>query len=388
MKIVGIDLFPLRLTPVKPGYQARQRGGFTAHATVIVRVNTDDGVHGLGEATTGTAYFNQTPGAIIEWLRAYATALHGANPLDLIGAHRIMDGVSGEFPPGCQPARAAIDIALHDIAGKAYGCPVYQLLGGAHRTRFDLLTSIYEPTPDEAVTAAKAFVAAGYRGLKIKVGATTRAHGIGVDAFRVEVEKLVAVLQALPATVYVDADANQSWKSAKIAVRLVEEILARTHAQNLSLEQPVHHLDLQSHRYIRDALKIPLILDESVLSPEAMLQIARLEAADRIVLKPNRVGGLLPARRIASICEAGSIGISLDTTPLTLLGDTANGHLAATLRDAYPVDVEGHLWFEEAMPFVGGLVLQDGTATVGNAPGLGIELDEARLERLLIAPSP
>jgi L-alanine-DL-glutamate epimerase-like enolase superfamily enzyme len=384
MKIVGVDLFPLRFTAVKPGYQARQRGGFPAHATVIVRIGTDGGVHGLGEATTGTAYFNQTPGALVEWLRAYAAALQGADPLDIVGAHRIMDAVSGEFPPGCQPARAAIDMALHDLAGKAYRCPVYQLLGGAHRTSFELLTSLYESTPDEAVAAARQFVAAGYRGLKIKVGAAARANGIGAEIFRSEIEKLVAILEALPDTIYVDADANQAWKSAKIAVRTIEEVLARTRASNLSLEQPVHHLDLQGHRYIRDALKIPLILDESVLSPEAMLQIARVGAADRIVLKPNRVGGLLPARRIATICEAGSIGISIDTTPLTLLGDTANCHLAATLRDAYPVDVEGHLWFEEASPFSGGLVLQDGKATIGDAPGFGIELDPAKLEPLLI----
>ena len=385
MKIVGVDLFPLRLTAVKPGYQARQRGGFPAHATVIVRVNTAEGAHGLGEATTGTAYFNQSPGALVEWLRAYAAALQGADPMDLIGAHRVMDAVSGEFAPGCQPARAAIDMALHDLAAKTLGCPVYRLLGGAHRTSFELLTSIYEPTPDEAVAAGKQFVAAGYRGLKINVGAATRANGIDVEAFRLEVEKLLAILQALPETIYVDADANQSWKSAKIAVRIVEEIRARTRWSNLSLEQPVHHLDLQSHRYIRDALDIPLILDESVLSPEAMVEIVRLEAADRIVLKPNRVGGLLPARKIATICEAASIGVSIDTTPLTLLGDTVNCHLAATLRDAYPVDVEGHLWFEESMPFVGGVVLRDGTATISDAPGFGIELDEAKLRPLLIS---
>ena len=158
------------------------------------------------------------------------------------------------------------------------------------------------------------------------------------------------MLQAVPEAVYVDADANQSWKSAKIAVRVAEQIFAAGFHANLPLEQPIHHLDLDGHRYIRQALKIPLILDESVLSPEAMLQIVRHDAADRIVLKPNRVGGLLPARRIAHICEAASIGISIDTTPLTRLGDTMNCHLAATLRDPYPIDVEGHLWLKESRP--------------------------------------
>ena len=384
MKIAAVDLFPLRLTPVKPGYGAQRSGSFPSLATVIVRVKTEQGIYGLGEASAGTAYFNQTPGALLDWLRAYASALSGASPLDLIRAHRIMDGVSGEFPPGCQPARAAIDMALHDLAGKAWGCPVYELLGGAHRTSFDLLTSIYESTLEDAVAASREFVAAGYRGLKIKVGMATQANGIDAEAFRLETDKLVAILQALPDTIYIDADANQSWKSAKTAVRVVEQILAQGFHANLSLEQPIHHLDLRGHRYIRDALKIPLVLDESVLSAEAMLQIACLGAADRIVLKPNRVGGLLPARKIVGICEAASIGVSIDTTPLTRLGDTMNCHLAATLRDPYPIDVEGHLWFTET-PFVGGVELLDGKATIGNAPGLGIELDEAALEPLLMA---
>jgi L-alanine-DL-glutamate epimerase-like enolase superfamily enzyme len=384
MKIVGIDLFPIRLTPIKRDYQAHHAGGFPSLATVIVRVNSDQGLCGLGEATAGTAYFNQTLGALVDWLRGYATALDGANPFDLIGAHRIMDRVSGEFPPGCQPARAGIDMALHDLAGKARDCPIYELLGGAQRTSFDLLTSIYEPTVESAVAASRDFVAAGYRGLKIKVGANMRANGIGVEAFRLEVDKLVAVLQAVPEAVYVDADANQSWKSAKTAVRVAEQISAAGFHPNLSLEQPIHHLDLDGHRYIRQALKIPLILDESVLSPEAMLQIVRHDAADRIVLKPNRVGGLLPARRIAHICEAASIGISIDTTPLTRLGDTMNCHLAATLRDPYPIDVEGHLWLEES-PFIGGLEIRDGQARIGDAPGLGIELDEAALKKVLIS---
>ena len=386
MKIAGIELFPIRTCPIKPGYEAYHAGGVCSLCTVIVRVNTDAGVSGLGEAASGAAYFNQTLGSMLDWLHGYAAALEGANPFDLVGAHRIMDRVSGEFAPGCQPARAAIDFALHDLAGKVMGRPVYELLGGAYRTSFDLLTSIYEPTPQSAVAASRDFVNRGYRGLKIKVGAAARMNGVSAETFAAETEKLIAVLQSVPDDVYVDADANQSWKTAKIAVRIMEQVLAVKFRRNLALEQPIHHLDLHGLRYIRDALKIPLILDESVLSPEAMLQIVRYGAADRIVLKSNRVGGLLPSRKIVSICEAGSIGVSIDTTPLTRLGDTANCHLAATIRDPYPVDVEGHLWLQET-PFVGGLQLVGGRAHIPAAPGFGIELDETKLKEMLVSHS-
>src|SRR6185436_8209567 len=100
MKVTDIELFPIRLKAIKRGYRAEHAGGFPSLATVIVRVHTDAGICGLGEATSGTAYFNQTLGSLEDWLRGYGAALRGANPCDLIAAHRIMDGVSGEFPPG------------------------------------------------------------------------------------------------------------------------------------------------------------------------------------------------------------------------------------------------------------------------------------------------
>jgi L-alanine-DL-glutamate epimerase-like enolase superfamily enzyme len=109
-----------------------------------------------------------------------------------------------------------------------------------------------------------------------------------------------------------------------------------------------------------------------------MLQIVRAEAADRIVLKPNRVGGLWPAQKIIDICEAHGIGVSLDTMPFTVLGDTMLCHLGATIRTHYPLDAEGHTFFKET-PFVGGVTLQDGRARLSGEPGFGITVDEDRL---------
>ena len=161
-------------------------------------------------------------------------------------------------------------------------------------------------------------------------------------------------------------------------------ILNKKFYPNLSIEQPLHHLDLIGHKFIRDALHIPVILDEAVVSPQAMLQIVMQGAADRIVLKFNRVGGLFLAKKIATICETANIGISLDTMPFTKLGDTAACHLAATLREPYPVDAEGHLWFEDT-PFIGGLTIKNGRASINDAPGFGVELDDNKLNAMRIS---
>ncbi len=93
------------------------------------------------------------------------------------------------------------------------------------------------------------------------------------------------------------------------------------------------------------------------------------------------MGGFTKARKVADICEAASIGVSLDTMPFTKLGDTAMCHLGATIRDPFPVDAEGHLWFEET-PFVGGIELDGARARLPKEPGLGVEVDEGLLERL------
>jgi len=385
MKIKNIEKFPLSLRPIKVGYRKEDKSSSvwaSGVPSIVVRVNTDEGISGLGEATTMTWYFNETQEGMMKLLEFYEQLLIGEDPFDVVNAHCRMDLATGEDAPGCHSARAAIDMALYDIIGKAQNRPVYEVLGGAYRTEFEMLTNLYEDTPEEKAKACKESVRKGFRGLKIKVGDILLTKGWSMQNLRKEKDKLIAALEAVPPDIYVDADANQSWTNAKIAVNMVEELFQDKYYPNLSLEQPLHYLDISGHSYLRRSLRTPIILDESVLSPEAMLQIAKHDAADRIVLKLNRVGGFWPARKVISIAEAASIGISVDTMPFTKLGDTANCHLAATIKDPYPVDAEGHLWFD-ANPFRGGIEIRSGRATLPKEPGLGIELDEEILKRLI-----
>ena len=115
-----------------------------------------------------------------------------------------------------------------------------------------------------------------------------------------------------------------------------------------------------------------------------MLQLARLNACDRVVLKLNRVGGFFEALKIVSICESAGIGVSVDTNPYTLIGDTAVCHIAATCRVHYPVDCEGHQsfldWGGETL-VSGGVRIADGRAHLSDDPGLGVEVDWEALKR-------
>jgi len=385
MKIKNFEIFPISMKPVKEGYRPEDELSKIARVdTVIIRITTSDNLVGYGEAATIRSYFNQTGPTMIHWLGAYAKELIGENPMDLIKINKIIDMISGEKAPGCHPARAAVEMALYDIIGKAYRCPVYEILGGAYRTEFEMLTNLYEDDSDEKANSAKEFVKNGFKGLKVKIGVPVLLDGFAVDNFKHGKENLIAALEAVPDDIYIDADANQCWSNPKMVVQIFEDIVHDKFYPNLSVEQPLHYLDISGHKYLRNTLKIPVILDESVVSPEAMFQIAKNEAADRIVLKINRVGGYTKARKVIDICEAASIGISLDTMPFTKLGDTAMCHLGATIRDPYPVDAEGHLWFEST-PFYGGIEIKDGHVTLPNNPGLGVELDESAFKKMTLS---
>ncbi|MEA1965618.1 MAG: mandelate racemase/muconate lactonizing enzyme family protein [Candidatus Aerophobetes bacterium] len=388
MKIKNLDKFPVNLPLAKVGYREEDKSSSvwaSGVPSIIIRVNTDEGISGLGEATTMTWYLGETQEGIMKLLESYEQLLIGEDPLNIVNAHRVMDRIKGTGvagSPGCRSARAAVDMALYDIIGKVQNRPVYEVLGGSYRTKFEMLTNLYETTPEEKAKACRESIREGFRGLKIKVGDLLLTKGWSMRNFKKEKDKLIAALEAVPPDIYIDADANQSWRNAKIALNAVEELLQSKYYPNLSLEQPLHYLDISGHSFLRKSIKIPLILDESVLSPEAMVEIVKNEAADRIVLKLGRVGGFWLACKIINIAEASSIGISVDTMPFTRLGDTANCHLAATIRDPYPVDAEGHLWFT-ADPFKGGIEIKKGRAILPKTPGLGIQLDEEVLRTII-----
>jgi L-alanine-DL-glutamate epimerase-like enolase superfamily enzyme len=397
MKITSIELTPLQLemrsasattgANVKLESQrdltAQQMAKvrYAAPETVLVRIKTDAGIEGLGDGATLPHYLGHGTGSMLDWLSRFRKVLVGKNPLNIALVHQQMESVASIGVPGCRPAQAVIDMAIYDIIGKTYNCPVYELLGGAHRTELELQTQMHGHSIEQLLGVCQHYMDLGFTGLKLKIAGQLRQRGYSKALVDEEAEKIVGVVANLPSTIQVDVDANQGLGNAKVAVGMFERVRRDAYHPNMSIEQPLHHLDLEGHALIRRMLPYPVILDEAVTSPTAMLQIVRMEAADRIVLKPNRVGGLWPALKIIDICEANGIGVSLDTMPFTLLGDTMLCHLGATIRTHYPLDAQGHTFFKET-PFSGGITLECGRAKLPNKPGFGVEIDEDLLRKI------
>ncbi|MBY3381818.1 mandelate racemase/muconate lactonizing enzyme family protein [Rhizobium laguerreae] len=347
--------------------------------SLLVKVTDSAGNWGVGEVTSQPWYYGETAEKIISALELYRKALFGLSVGAIAEAHRKMEAAFSGGVPASRGARSAVDIALHDLLGKVLGVPVHTLLGGALRTEFEMLANLYHKTPESMAKASKELVDEGYCGLKIKVGDVLLSQGWSRKNLEAELGLLEVALEAVPSSVYIDADANQGWRSPKWTV----DVLRRFERfDNLSIEQPLRHADLEGAAFVREHAHVPIILDESIWSPEAMSQVIRMNACDRIVLKLGRVGGFHPAAAIVAMCEAANIGVSVDTSPYNLVGDTASCHIAATVPTAYPVDCDGHLTFfslGDQNPFEGGVSLTNGKAHLPDAPGLGIEVDWGRL---------
>ena len=381
MKIARVEGFRLYPKAVKEAWTEDQYVWPSQPPSFLVKVTGEDGTYGVGEASSQEWYLGETADQMAELFRLYERALQGADPANFALCHHRMESAYGGGMPGGRTARSGVDMALYDLAGKARGVPVSLLLGGGYRTEFEMLTNLYHKSPEEMAAACREFVGRGFKGLKVKVGDEVLAKGWTRDTVLSELAKLDAALDATPRDVYIDADANQGWESAQWTVTLLRRYQQH---DNLSIEQPLPYADLDGHAHVRRAAGVPVILDESVWSAKAMLQIARMGACDRIVLKLNRLGGLFESLKVVAICEAAGIGVSVDTNPYTLVGDTACCHIAAVVRTPYPVDCEGHVSFLDLGPHrlvTGGITIRDGRAKLPDAPGLGVDIDWEALEK-------
>lgn len=388
MKIAAIEALRLYPKAIKEAWTEDQFVWPSRLPSYLVKVTAEDGSYGVGEATSQQWYLGETAEQIESCIGLYHTALRGQDAGNIAHCHRLMLGMYAGGMPGGRTARSGVDMALYDLLGKQLGLPVHALLGGAHRHEFSMLTNLYHKTPQAMAAGCEEFIARGFKGLKVKVGDVMLEHGFTRANLLAELDKLDAAVEVTPRDVYIDADANQGWESAGWTVDVLRRYRDR---DNVSIEQPLPYDDLEGAAHVRAHAGVPVILDESIWSAQRMLYAARASACDRIVLKLNRVGGFFEALKVIAICEAGGIGVSVDTNPYTLIGDTACCHIAAVINSHYPVDCEGHQSFLDtgAEPFVsGGIVIDGGIAHLPDAPGLGVDVDWAALQRHQAANAP
>lgn len=372
MRIEKIDVFPLRL-PMKAVLTLPRGPSRTldeGKRTALVRIADSDGNVGWGEASPSRRWSAETMESAVSSIRAYlAPALLGHDVFDLAGAHAKMNQeLASGLDPGQPIAKSGIDIALHDLIGKRLGIRVQDWLGAKRVDRIPLARLVSAATPEEAARITEAGLAEGYQGFKVKVG-----HHKALDA-----EIVRAVVEASRGA-YVWPDANQGY-TLEEALRMAR---AFERCGITLFEQPVAMSDVYAMRKLLSACGLTVALDEAAMGLPYVIELIRRDAVEGLAIKVSKVGGLHYARQMCDLAlNAGLtlIGSGLMDAPI---GFAASVHLFAAYGITLPVDLNGPQFIAEdylARP----LPIENQVALVPHAPGLGIEIDVAKLERFAL----
>ncbi len=336
---------------------------------VIVKITTDAGIVGFGEAApwsvfTGTAEANAS--AIHVYMRPL---LIGADPLRVVALMRRIEKVLVGHTEG----KAAVEMALLDIAGKHRGMPVADLLGGCYRTHVPLSASIANPDFDEDLDFARQRVAEGVNIFKVKTGFAGHAE---------DLRRLERLRQELPQTVDLRVDYNQGldpWD----AIRLLRDVEA---FHPTFIEQPVKREQRAAMAAITRALDTPIMADESVFNPAEAIEMVRLSLADLVSIKIMKSGGIFRAREVAEIAEAAGITAYGGTMFEGGLAIAAGLHMvAATPNIALGAEFYTSTWVMGVEILKNPIVIENGSTLVPTGPGLGVEVDEEAVRRISVA---
>ena len=360
MKITGIETIPVTV-PVdrRVGPPPADAKGFRFEShLLLVFIETDAGIEGVGEVTASPDWSGETAAGAKALIDTHlAPRLLGEDPRRI---RHCLDRLARTY---ANPfTKAAIEMALFDIAGKFHNAPVYQMLGAglASSDTFPLRFPIMPVGPELSAEVARRMVAEGFRTIKVKVG----HHPLDHDFARLRL-----VRDAIGSDVRLTVDANGGWSVS-------EAILAAPHLEELGVsfvEQPVHRLDLEGLAEVRRRTRLPVMADESVFTLQDALRCIALRAADIISVYPGKNGGLLNTLAIASAAEAAGVFCAIGSNLEWDIGSAAMAHACAAhpniRTDLFAADIIGPI-FHTQRAIETPLLSEPATIQVPHTPGL------------------
>ncbi len=378
MKIRAVEAVPFSL-PVRRSFRwnglDQELGEF-----VLIRVTTDAGLVGYGEATPLASWggeFGRHGGETLDTVcsmveKVLRPHLLGLDPRSVSAIVALMDALA----IGHSYAKGAVEMALHDLVGKALGVPLYQVFGGAVRPGVRVAHMVGLMDMGAAIAEAEAACADGLTALQVKGGQ---------DAER-DIALMIELRRRLPEGTWLRLDANQGYGQVKSALDVCRGLQG---ARIDYVEQPV--AGLRSLAAVTGESQVKIIADESCWSPADALDLVAARGADAISIYLAKAGGFQRAREVAGIAEAAGLPCDVNGSIESAIGNAANVAFALSARAVslpavipvsapagmHPCKVGGHYFEDDVItrPFP----FRDGMLLPLDAPGLGIEVDEAKL---------
>ena len=354
MKITKIHAKSVELKLIEPFVTAALTR--THQSTVLVKVETDEGVFGIGESVATRHIVGETIDSILASLKELEIQLIGINPLNIELIHSIMD----KYLVYNSGAKAGIDIALYDIKGKIMNAPLYKVLGGFRNTlETDVTISI--DSIDNMVSSALKSVNKGFKELKIKIGLDPKK----------DIEAIKRIREAVGSDVSLKADANQGY-SITDAIIVLNEILKY---DIILTEQPVPYWDINGMAQIRSKTNMPVVADEAVHNHYDAMKYIKSDACDMVNIKLMKSAGIFKAEKINAVCEASNIRCMVGCMVESRVAIAAGAHFAASKKNIIETDLDAFLLTEELPYLSGGFTNKNGNITLLESPGLGLEVE-------------
>lgn len=367
MKIVEVHTVLVDVPCIRP--HAFINHQIDAQSYLVLTIRTEDGLVGVGEGVSpGGPWWN---GESVEGQKAVIDHHLGPALIGRDGARirQIMAELE-RVAYGNWFAKAAIEMALYDLLGKALDAPLSVLLGGgAVRDQLPVRWALSSRGTQEVVDEVVQRHREGYRSFKFKLGAADPAS---------DVRRIAGILDAVPPVGTLHADPNGAWdrRTAAWAVKELEALGVDV------LEQPIDRGDLAGMAdLVRRSSSIEIMGDESVCTPADALQACTARACDSVAVKPGKAGGIARALTVANVCAAAGVRCYGGTALESSIGTAAAAHLCASMPE-----------LQGGCELIGPLLLSDdlvehrvqydnGYLALPEGPGLGVSVDWDKVDK-------
>lgn len=384
-RITGVELIPVS-SPLKHAFTMREET-LRAIDSVLIKLHTDAGIVGVADSgNVSPWYLGETQESVMAMISSvfFPEILEGEAATNIERIVARMEFLCREN----SQAKALVDYALHDIKGKLYGVPVYELLGGRSVDRIKLAWVMSAAEPGPAVAMARRAVAEGFDALKLKTG-----HGTLAD----DIEMVAAVRDAVGPDVKLWVDVNGHWiyQDALQAIRALEPY------DMWFVEQPLPEWDIDGAARLRGKVSTPIYADESARRLVDVQEIIRRDAADGLMIKVPKAGGLLRSQQWIAIAQSAGLSVMCGCMAGCGLEAAAYSHLLCSNEWASRFAHEnlGPLHIHDVFntvdePIDDDLALkvpryQGGYLYPTDTPGIGAEVNDALLpERITAGKAP
>ena len=363
--IERIETFLVDLPTIRP--HVLSMATMHRQTLTIVRIHCSDGVVGIGEGTTigGLSYGDESPEGIKLAIDTYFAPLlqdqdatRPAQAMARIGKHVV----------GNHFAKCAVETALLDAQGQRVGLPVSELLGGRLRDSLPVLWTLASGDTAKDIAEAEAMLdRRRHNAFKLKIGKREMVE---------DVAHVAAIKHALGDRASIRVDVNQAWDEtgARRGIALLAD------AGVDLVEQPIARQNREGMARLVARSAVPIMADEALRGPEDAYDFAKKAAADVLAVKIEQAGGLFAAKQVQAIADAAGIALYGGTMLEAGIGTVASAHVFATFpRIAFGTELFGPLLLTEEL-LVEPLRYGDFALQVPNGPGLGISLDEDKLD--------